>query len=156
MKSHSFVVQCIKCKTIVGDSNGYENTVDRMVVFSKVTNLELMEKIAKVSASGFDQGCQYLTIQCTRCRSVVGKLYKRVNTDLEKYLDRFCLDTNALTSYVIGSDQEDHVSRQETGNIQNMLINQVDLSNRIDRDVAILKEQVRDLTNIVVVLASKK
>ncbi|OQS02408.1 hypothetical protein THRCLA_05213 [Thraustotheca clavata] len=100
------IFQCKTCRSIVGDSISFvaSNSDSRTVTLAYVLHTH-MSKSPLTATSGLDKGNTYLEVLCSQCQSILGKSYIATTPALDQLRNLFTLDTDALMSYQVGTQQ---------------------------------------------------
>ena len=97
------VFQCLKCRSIVGDSLSVVSIHQNMqlITLSAADHIR-REKEIYTSKSGDDIGSTFYRFSCTLCSSVIGRYYLTTSKDLDALREQFSFDIQAVSSYQLG------------------------------------------------------
>ncbi|KDO22988.1 hypothetical protein SPRG_11835 [Saprolegnia parasitica CBS 223.65] len=62
-------------------------------------------KTPLTASAGFDKGNTYYEVLCSQCQTILGKSYIATTPELDELRNLFTLDTDALSSYQVGTQQ---------------------------------------------------
>ncbi|XP_039630937.1 protein Mis18-alpha [Polypterus senegalus] len=99
---------CGRCRVVLVDSvtwigNDQEETA---FVFTGVNHNVHIKGKKLISGIVETNGCVFFPLVCDGCFSTVGKIYKATSKDLDYKKNLFLLFANAVTSYQLGSTNE--------------------------------------------------
>ena len=97
------VFQCLKCRSIVGDSLSVVSIHQGMqlITLSAAEHIR-REKEIYTSKSGDDIGSTFYRFSCKICSSVIGRYYLTTSKDLDALREQFSFDIQAVSSYQLG------------------------------------------------------
>lgn len=117
-RSSTLIFQCIRCKTIIGDSLALRSTNEtlQIIALNGASNIQKCMEVG-TSKTGIDCGCTYFSFSCEICKVKLGKFYVSTTKDLDSIREMFSFDINCISSYEIGKPKICH-SKQENSNKQ--------------------------------------
>ena len=107
------VLQCSKCRNIVGDTLS-------LITSEAATGTITLASSSGVRVEGDDirsdsgNGCTFLPVACVNCRSPLGRVYQQTTGTLDALKNAFCFDCDKLSSYQLGSGSRVGLTQQPT------------------------------------------
>ncbi|KAM4702243.1 protein Mis18-alpha isoform 2-T2 [Discoglossus pictus] len=86
---------------------------DNTILLRAVSSYVAVEKVQIVSKVASDFGCTFEAVFCTGCTTTIGKVYKCTPKHLDFKRDLFCLNIDAVDSYMLGSANTQAVTEFE-------------------------------------------
>ncbi|XP_078514535.1 protein Mis18-alpha [Lissotriton helveticus] len=132
------VFLCSACKRVLGDSAGWmeSDVEDQSVMLKVVSPFVVKDKEPKVSTASQDNCCMIESLFCSGCSSCIGKMYKSTPRHLDFKRDLYCLDVDAIDSYIIGSTTLQEVPEKDE---PLTLEKRSDLEEELEKANAVLK-----------------
>jgi len=97
------VFQCLKCRTIFGDSFDFICAEKELNTISLTTaSVKTISELI-TSKSGSDIGCTYFSIACRECKNLLGRIYKTTPKSLDPIRDLYSFNLDCIMSYKLGS-----------------------------------------------------
>ena len=102
MSNHPFVIQCARCKSIVGDSSNVDsyNENRNLIVLNSTINTKRLPDVIDMNM-GIDV-VQFNNVACSECGKTIGKYYLPPSESVNHLISRFTLSMNDVFCYEIG------------------------------------------------------
>ncbi|XP_069492436.1 protein Mis18-alpha [Ambystoma mexicanum] len=109
------VFLCSQCKRVLGDSTGWmeSDVEDQTVMLKVVSPYVTVDKEPRVSTCPQDDCCMIESLMCSGCCACIGKMYKSTPKHLDYKRELYCLDVDAVESYVLGSTTVQEISDKD-------------------------------------------
>lgn len=98
-----FVIQCKDCRRILGDSFSLISFKENCLVLSTVSSSVYTKEKKIESTQPFDLKCHYVLVYC-KCSKIVGRKYLTVNETMKDCIERYCIDRNFVSSFMLGCE----------------------------------------------------
>jgi len=97
------VFQCLKCRTIFGDSFDFVCAEKELNTISLTTaSVKTLNELI-TSKSGSDIGCTYYSIECRECKNLLGRIYRTTDKSLDPIRGLYSFNLDSIMSYKLGS-----------------------------------------------------
>ncbi|XP_053311556.1 protein Mis18-alpha [Spea bombifrons] len=109
------VFLCSKCKRPLGDTCGWKGSdpEEHCIMLKAVSTYVTVEKEQVLSKQPSEYGCIFENLLCSGCNSIIGKIYRCTPKQFDFKRDLFCLDVDAVDSYIFGSASQQAVPESE-------------------------------------------
>ncbi|KAM8975379.1 protein Mis18-alpha [Pelodytes ibericus] len=103
--SDLMVFLCGQCKIPLGDTYGWKGSdmEEQTIMLKVVSTCVIVEKDRVLSKHPNEYGCIFEHLVCSICKAVLGKIYRCTPKHLDFKRDLFCLNVEAVDTYILGS-----------------------------------------------------
>nr|CCA24618.1 conserved hypothetical protein [Albugo laibachii Nc14] len=156
-RSSPIVFQCIKCRSILGDSFSFvcSNKKLATVTLDAVTNVVVKDH-TKTSQHGIDVGSSFREVFCRKCKTLIGQCYLTTPRDLDEIRNCYSLFTQSVASYQLGHPQRARFKkRQDSGSFMdatNDCVTEVEALSHDRAKVNKLYDDMSKVQNLLLVL----